>query len=150
MHLKLKMKRWTLWGWCDICHRPSGWQTGPWGYATALKGALKGSQTYQLIWKLYTSRTGCYHSFSLSDPVRGDFCVLSSSWTASASHWVLPCFSSAISCDTIGWQGSHPVSKLPLGSVSNSSAPDKSSLHKLHKNVYIKQENGEIMCSNWL
>ena len=36
-----------------------------------------------------------------------------------------PCFSSAISCDTIGWQGSHPVSKLPLGSVSNSSAPDK-------------------------
>ena len=39
---------------------------------------------------------------------------------------------------------------LFLGSVSNSSAPDKSSLHKLHKNVYIKQENGEIMCSNWL
>ena len=68
--------------------------------------------------------------------MRGDFCVLSSSWTASASHWVRPCFSSAISCDTNGWQGSHPVSKLPLCIVSNSSAPGKSSLHKLHKNLY--------------
>ena len=68
--------------------------------------------------------------------MRGDFCVLSSSWTASASHWVRPCFSSAISCDTNGWQGLHPVSKLPLCIVSNSSAPGKSSLHKLHKNLY--------------
>ena len=30
----------------------------------------------------------------------------------------------------------HILSPSYLGSVSNSSAPDKSSLHKLHKNVY--------------
>ena len=41
-------------------------------------------------------------SCSLSDPMRGDFCILPSSCPAPGSHWLRPCFS-------IGWQRSLPA-----------------------------------------
>ena len=47
-------------------------------------------------------------SFSLSDPMRGDFCILPSSCPDPGSHWLRPCFS-------IRWQRSLPApSSVPI------------------------------------
>ena len=71
--------------------------TNPRPRGTFFKGALK---VYIHI-SLYES-TGCCPSFSISDPMRGDFCILPSSCPAPGSHWLRPCFSS-------GWQRSLPA-----------------------------------------
>ena len=55
-----------------------------------LKGELKPHIHISLYESKYTSRTGCCPPFSLSDPMRGEFCILPSACPAPASSLVLP------------------------------------------------------------
>ena len=93
----------------------------------------KGSHTYQLIWKKYASRTWFCPTFSLSDPMRGDFCRFLQTLAATGCGHVFLVLSAVTH-----WVAE--ITSCPLATsgqcIINSSAPYKSSLHKLDKEVY--------------